>query len=420
MPHSLRLFAALTVMSLGCARAPIKSSDQAMRALKDLPILQDDLELSNLATALEANIRMLKDSDPAKPLFFGPREITKHDYARALQSLLMTLKSDPGGEALRSSLKANFEALEVFGMDQWGEVFITSYYEPVIHGSPKKSKRHSHPVYTTPQDMVLVDLQSYKEAKPLLLQTRPLEQRSTENFLRGRLTTGKDGSPRVVAYPSRSEINSGAIGNQAKVLAWADPIDVFFLEIQGSGVIELEGGKSLNVGYAAQNGHPYFAIGKNLLDVIPKDKMSMQTIEAYLRSLPTDRARKVMETNPSYVFFRELQSAGVTFSGAEVVPGRTIATDQAYFPKGALAFLEFEKPVFASPESTEPTDWQKTSRFVLDQDTGGAIRGPARVDLFWGRGALARQSAGVIKHKGRLVYFVPKPEFVARLVGTEK
>jgi membrane-bound lytic murein transglycosylase A len=386
-----------------------------MRPSDEMPALQDDLEFANLVSALEANLKIVKEApEKAKPFYFGPRVISKREYARALETLLEAAKSDPTGENFRKTLKENFEPFEVYGMDRWGEVFITSYYEPVIPGSRKHTERFSHPIYAAPKDMVLVDLQSFSKAKPSLLQGRPLEQRSSENILRGRLTTDKDGSQRVVAYPSRSEIYSGAIKNQ-KILAWADPIDVFFLEIQGSGLVHFEDGKDIKVGYASQNGYPYFPIGKSLLDVIPREKMSMQAIEAYLRSLPPAKAQKIMENNQSYVFFRELETAGVTFVGAEVVPGRTIATDQMYFPKGALAYLEFEKPVFTSPSATEPKEWQKTSRFVFDQDTGGAIRGPARVDLFWGRGPVARQSAGVIKNKGRLVYFVPKAEFLARL-----
>lgn len=407
-----------TIMLLGCARTPIKSTDQAMRPTSTMPGMQDDLEFANLVSALEANLKTIKEApEKSKPFFFGPRSITRRDYAKSLETLLEAAKADPSGEKFRAHLKENFEPFEVFGGDRWGEIFMTSYYEPVINGSRKQTAKHSQPIYAAPKDMVIVDLGSFSKAKPSLLQNRPLEQRSTESILRGRLTTEKDGSQRVVAYPSRGEIYSGAIKNQAKILAWADPIDIFFLEIQGSGLVHFDDGKDIKVGYASQNGYPYFPIGKNLLDVIPRDKMSMQSIEAHLRSLPPEKAQKLMEANQSYVFFRELENAGITFSGSEVVPGRTIATDQSYFPKGALAFLEFEKPVFTSPTATEPKEWQKTSRFVFDQDTGGAIRGPGRVDLFWGRGALARQSAGVIKNKGRLVYFVPKQEFLTRLTA---
>ena len=154
-----------------------------------------------------------------------------------------------------------------------------------------------------------------------------------------------------------------------------------------------------------------------LLDKIPKEKMSQQAIESHLRSLPDQEARELLNKNPSYVFFRPLCTAGLTYFGTEVVPGRTIATDPVYFPKGALAFLEFEKPRFEKSSSVEPAEFIKASRFVLDQDTGGAIRGPGRVDLFWGRGADAKQSAGVIRGKGHLFYFVPRSEWIAGAGG---
>jgi len=202
-------------------------------------------------------------------------------------------------------------------------------------------------------------------------------------------------------------------------LAWVDPIDAFFLEIQGSGVVKFPNGKELRLGYAAQNGHPYVPIGKHLIGVIPKEKITLRAIEDHLRSLPPEESRKIMNLNPSYVFFRKLQGAGLTYFGTEVSAGRTIATDQAFFPKGALAYLEFEKPNFSSAVDAEPVSWTKTARFVFDQDTGGAIRGPHRVDLFWGKGSDAKQAAGVMKGKGRLVYMVPRPDFLSRLIATE-
>ena len=143
--------------------------------------------------------------------------------------------------------------------------------------------------------------------------------------------------------------------------------------------------------------------------------MSLFTIEHHLRSLSVEDARKIMQMNPSFVFFRPLTTKGITFLGNELVTGRTIATDQTYFPKGALALLQFDKPQFPDEKATEPTSWTPSSRFVFDQDTGGAIRGPGRVDLYSGRGAIAKQTAAVMKNKGRLFYFVPRPEFLLGL-----
>ncbi|MGE0528678.1 MAG: MltA domain-containing protein, partial [Bdellovibrionales bacterium] len=272
---------------------------------------------------------------------------------------------------------------------------------PVIEGARHPTGRFRQPLYGVPKDMVLVDMSSFASMRSNVSPGR--------GVLRGRLVAPTGGEMgRIVAYPSRAEIDSSGLQGQAQVLAYVDPVDAFFLEIQGSGVVHFSDGRELKLGYAAQNGHAYVPVGKFLLDRIPKERMSLQMIESHLRSLPTEEARRLMWQNPSYVFFQRLPNAGRTFLGTEVVAGRTIATDRSLFPKGTLAFLEFEKPIFRSSEDTEPASWQKTSRFVLDQDTGGAIRGPHRVDLFWGRGPLAKQAAGVMKGRGRLIYFVPR------------
>ncbi len=385
-----------------------------MRLVESFPAtLEDDLGFPSLLSALEANAKFLREKvPPAQTLYFGPRQMPVSEYLSAIERLIAEGKADPSGERFREALRLGFEAYEVYGQDEWGEVMITSYFEPVIEGSLKKDKRFTQPLYGLPKDLVVVDLDSFIAARPEIgmLAAKPLEQRSRANVLRGRFSGPvKDGLPRVTAYPTRAEIGERGLGAQAKILAWVDPIDAFFLEIQGSGIVRLKNGKELKVGYAGQNGHPYVAIGRHLTEIIPKEKITMHSIESHLRSLPSEEARKLMELNPSYVFFQNLPRAGLTFLGTEVVNGRTIATDQSYFPKGALAFLSFEKPVFATPQDVEPASWQPSSRFVLDQDTGGAIRGPHRVDLFWGRGSDAKQAAGVMKKKGRLVYFVPRP-----------
>ena len=163
-----------------------------------------------------------------------------------------------------------------------------------------------------------------------------------------------------------------------------------------------------------KNGYSYVAIGKFLLDQIPIEKMSLQSIETYLRSISKKEMQKILNKNPSYVFFRELDTKSITYLGTEVIPGRTIATDHGYFPKGALAFLEYEKPIFTK-ESVEPKEWVPSKRFVIDQDTGGAIRGPDRLDLYWGKGEKSKQVAGFMRNYGRLYYILPKKKFVNQL-----
>jgi len=385
-----------------------------MRKAMSLPSLNDDLGLRSLIDGLQADILRLNETGDGQ-LAFGPAKVSRLDYAKCLEFLLDEAKQDPSGERFRKALRESFEPYEVYGRRSWGEVFMTSYYEPVIDGSKKPSARFRQALYGVPKDLVDIDLGAFIRARPALtaLNVIATEQRSQSQLLRGRLL--KETS-KVIPYPARAEIvSTEAPKGQAAELAWVDRIDAFLLEIQGSGIVRFEDGTEIAVGYAAQNGQPYVSIGKYLFDVIPKEKMSIQAIESYLRSVPEAEAQRIMNLNPSFVFFKQQARGGVTFFGSDLVEGRTIATDQTYFPKGALAFLEFDKPVFAGPKELEPVSWQRATRFVLDQDTGGAIRGADRLDLYWGRGEAAKQSAGVMKNLGRLVYFVPKREFLDRL-----
>lgn len=412
----MRFLYVIFCLLAGCARAPITSPVEAMRPSPHRRAMTDDMELPSLLRALEANVKQLRvKKDAADNLFFGPRQISRADYADALEYLLKKSKEDASIEKFIELLNQKFEPYEVYGKENWGEVFITSYYEPIIEGDSKKSTRFSQPLYGVPRDLVNIDLKTFANL--------PLDpnQKYRDSILRGRLVSSPDDkiSGRVVAFPERKKIEEegNSFAKNAEILAWVDPIDAFFLEIQGSGVIKMKNGKELKLGYAAQNGHPYVAIGKELMSNIPKEKITLQSIENHLRSLNPEEMRKILNVNPSYVFFQKLQSRGLTYFGTQVETGRTIATDPNFFPKGALAYLEFDKPKFQSPQDTEPSAWERSSRFVLDQDTGGAIRGPARVDLFWGQGKDAKQSAGVMKSTGNLIYMVPKAEFLRELKG---
>ena len=218
----------------------------------------------------------------------------------------------------------------------------------------------------------------------------------------------------VVSYYERREIDAypSPLKNRHLEIAYVNPIDAFFLQVEGSGTLEFENGKRINVGYASQNGFPYFSIGKALVGLIPVEQISMQRIRQHLQSLPADQRQELLNKNPSYVFFQELKGPPLTYSGAEVTSGRTIATDSGFFPKGTLAFLEIETPEFQDPTAIDPSHWAKRSRWVVDQDTGGAIRGGGRVDLYFGEGNEPERLAGVMKRDGRLWYAVPKPEYL--------
>jgi len=263
---------------------------------------------------------------------------------------------------------------------------ITGYYVPDLKGSRTRSERFRWPVYGVPEDLLVVDLRS---VYPELGDYR----------LRGRLE-----GRRVVPYYSRSEIDAGKL-TAGEELVWVeDPVELFFLQIQGSGRVELDDGTQVMVNYADQNGHPYRSIGKLLLDrgAMTRDQMSMQNIKAWARRNP-DQVAALLAENPSYVFFRELP-AGVTRPygalGVQLTAERSLAVDPRSIPLGAPVFLATTWPGGTTP----------LNRLLVAQDTGGAIKGRVRADFYWGIGDEAGAFAGRMKQPGQLWVLLPRPE----------
>ncbi len=291
----------------------------------------------------------------------------------------------PDEAGLRAFFEQNFQPYEVFNPDSTLEGTVTGYYEPLIKGDRVRTTKAPHPVYAAPDDLIVVDLSSvYPELKSLRL--------------RGKLQGNK-----VVPYATRGEIESGNNGFKGKPIAWAeDPVDIFFLQIQGSGRIELPDGSHLRIGYADQNGHPYKSIGKLLVErrELKLEEASMQGIKAWAAANP-DKLAELLQSNPSFVFFKELPNGLSGPLGALGVPltaGRSIAIDPKYIPLGA--------PIFLS--TTWPNSPQPLNRLMMAQDTGGAIRGAVRADFYWGFGPEAGEQAGKMKQKGRMWVFLPK------------
>jgi membrane-bound lytic murein transglycosylase A len=287
--------------------------------------------------------------------------------------------------ALRAFIERSFQPYEVFNPDNTVEGTITGYYEPLLKGDRVRTSKARFPVYAPPDDLIVIDLASvYPELKNMRL--------------RGRLQGNK-----VVPYYTRAEIENANGNFKGKPIAYAeDPVDLFFLHIQGSGRIELPDGSHLRVGYADQNGYPYKSIGKILVDRgdLKLEQASMQGIKAWGVANP-DKLQDLLNSNPSHVFFKELPNGLSGPLGALGVPltsGRSIAIDPKYIPLGA--------PVFLS--TTWPNSSQPLNRLMLAQDTGGAIRGSVRADFFWGFGADAGEQAGKMKQKGRMWVLLPK------------
>jgi membrane-bound lytic murein transglycosylase A len=263
---------------------------------------------------------------------------------------------------------------------------VTGYYEPVLAGSRTQSAHFASPLYRVPSDLLVIDLASvYPELASLRLRGK----------LQGR---------RVVPYPTRGEVSGGNLLAGQELLWVDDPVEAFFLQVQGSGRIRFEDGTTIRVGFADQNGHPYKSIGRWLIEQgeLAPDQASMQGIKAWVARNPT-RVRELLDTNPSFVFFRELPlgdpAAGpVGALGVPLTPRRSVAADPRYIPLGAPIVLATTDPVTRAP----------LARPLLVQDTGGAIRGPLRFDFFWGPGAEAGEIAGRQRYDGSAWLLVPK------------
>ncbi len=299
-----------------------------------------------------------------------------------------TLFAKPDDDIARAFFETRFSPYEVIGRDNKTEGLITGYYEPLLRGNLTRSARYRYPLYGRPDDLVTVELgELYPELKG--------------KRLRGRLS-----GQRVVPYYSRSEIAKGKKPPDSAVLAWVDdPVALFFLEVQGSGKVQLPDGRSLLVGYADQNGHPYVAIGRTLVDmgVFKLEEATLPNIREWLATHP-DKAQAVLNSNPSYVFFNVRAPSSPDPVGAldvPLAPERSVAVDPSFIPLGSPIWLDTSLPA-----NSEPKPYR---RLVFAQDTGGAIKGPARADLFLGFGAKAEQLAGAMRQPGKLYVLQPLP-----------
>jgi membrane-bound lytic murein transglycosylase A len=274
----------------------------------------------------------------------------------------------PGDRAARSFFEEYFVPYRAFdGVTDRG--LFTGYYEPVLRGSWRRSTQFNMPIYGAPPGA-----------------TRGLKQ--------------ADG--RGVTLPSRRQIDAGVLSGRGLELLWVDdPVDAFFLHLQGSGLVEMTDGSRVRVGFAGKNGHAYYPIGAELVrrGEIAQEQMSMQAIRAWLTA-HSDEAPRLMALNGSYVFFRLVDGEGpIGAQGVPLLPGRSMAVDPSFVPYGVPLWLDTTNPIVQGAP---------LRRLVIAQDGGEAIRGPVRGDLFWGSGDAAGAGAGLMKQPGRWFLLLPK------------
>jgi peptidoglycan lytic transglycosylase A len=370
---------------------PVTRPEDALRPVPPaiFDAFLDDGDRDGLRQAVERSRAWYRRLPPDRDFVFGPRTVTAAELGDACELFLSWLDDDPTPAELAARLAQAFEPMASVGGDGYGKMLVTGYYEPVIDGSLRPRRGYQVPVYGHPGDIVEVSLGDFSDE---------WSGRRIFGRLRGR---------RLVPYPDRRELRQGG-ELRGREIAWArDKVDLFFVEVQGSGVLKLPDGREQRIGYAGANGRPYRSIGKLLIDEgkIERERMSMQAIRAYLAE-HLEEVDRVLDYNESVVFFRRLEGPAVGSLGFPVTPGRSIATDRSLMPQGALGFLATEIPTVGPDGATVAAGG--LFRFVLNQDTGGAIRGPGRADFFWGRGDEAALRAGLMRQPGRLFFLVPK------------
>lgn len=309
--------------------------------------------------------------------------IKKENWARACAAARTVDSRDAA--AVRAFFETWFTPNQLRADDGSDTGLITGYYEPMLYGSRKRGGAYQTPLYRVPDDLVSVELAS---VYPALKGMR----------LRGRLVGKK-----VVPYGTRAEIARAAVPGQE--LAWVnDPVEAFFLEVQGSGRVQLDTGETVRIAYADQNGHPYKAIGRWLVEQgeLTSANVSAQSIKAWIAAHP-QRRDELFNVNPSYIFFKEerLPDASVGPKGAlgvALTPARSVAVDPAFIPLGAPVFLA----------TTEAGSTRPMQRLMMAQDTGGAIKGAVRADFFYGFGTDAANKAGLMKQRGSVWVLLPK------------
>lgn len=337
-----------------------------------------------------------------KPVSFAAIEgWAADDHAAALQTLVKSCRKRStanaackdvlalGDKVERDAARRFFETHYIpYRVEEAHPGLVTGYYEPELNGSRERKGKFQVPVYGRPEDLVQV--------KPDLLRAF---YNSSHSVLR---RSGDE----LVPYYTRAEIEAGALeGKGLELLYLDDPVELFFMQIQGSGRVRLTDGSWVRLGYAAKNGHSYVSIGKILAERgdRPKD-LTMEGLKAWLRADPA-RGRALMQENTSYVFFRELPKteAGdgpVGAQGVALTPGRSLAVDASYHALGTPIFV-------AAPELKTP-DGAPFRRLMIAQDVGSAIRGPERGDIFFGTGDAAGAIAGMAKQKARFFVLLPK------------
>jgi peptidoglycan lytic transglycosylase A len=382
---------------MACARTPVppQPPPAALTRLKpaDYPRFADDDGFRQLSQSIAMSLAYLRRLPPQTRIYFGADPYPADHLIRSLEYFDRIIQNQPSVAVLNRVIAAHFLVYRSIGRSVEKDVLFTGYYEPLLQGSLKPGPDFPVPVHSRPADLVKIDLGAFAPD------------------LKGRSIVGQYTGQTVVPYPTRGQLLQRADFDKiAPPLVWLkDEIDLFTLQVQGSGRVVLDTGGQFNIHYDGSNGRPYRSIGRLLIDQgrIPADKMSMQAIRDYLRQNPKV-ARDIMNHNARYIFFKKATEGPLGALGQLLTPMRSVAVDRSILPSAALAFISLPLPRVDRSGAIE--GWSPYHGFVLAQDAGGAILGPGRVDLFMGLGPAAETAASHLRHPGRLYFLVLDPQ----------
>lgn len=371
----------------GAARPDATSSEPADRPSSDVSAVEpipDDADRDSLLAALGRSAAYLAAvRKPALMLLGKPVPTTR--FRQSVQRLAELVRTAWGTPAFDRALRTEFEWVGTPGNDGQGTVRFTGYHLPLLEARHERDATFRYPVYAPPPDMLGIALGAFKP-----------------NWA-GTVLVGRVRNGMVVPYYTRAEIEDDHVlaGNGLEIAWVSDELGLFSMMVQGSGLLHFPDGQVVNANYAAQNGRPYVGLGKAMVasGQLSPDQLSMPGITAYFARHP-DQLHATLNRNPSYVFFKLAPEGPFGVDGIPLTGGRSIATDKKLFPSGAIAYIQYPHARFNA--RGQVVGWEKGGRFVLDQDTGGAIQGPGRVDIFYGGGDEAARRAGTLNGNGHL------------------
>jgi membrane-bound lytic murein transglycosylase A len=393
-------FATIVLLTLAIAVScyPVlkKEAQQPEDALRQIrffsPEFRDDMDIDSLTLAVGRSVEYLDRLRPETVFHYGSDDFTSKQVCESHRAFLDLLSKGLAPDDLSREIRRRFRIYRAAGRAGDRRVLFTGYYEPVYEASLAPDEVFRYPLYRQPDDLVKIDLSLFNE-----------------KFKGENIIARIEGS-KVLPYYSRRRIEvERVLAGKGLEMAWLrDPLDVTFLQIQGSGRLRLPDGKELLIQYQASNGRPYRSIGRYMIEkgFLTREGMSMQAIRKYLAENPK-ALDEVLDYNPSYVFFRQVEDGPSGSIGVLLTPGRSIALDSRIFPRGALGFIVCQKP--SINDHGEIVGWTQFSRFVVNQDTGGAIKGAGRADIFWGSGPYAELAAGHLRQEGDLYILIKKP-----------